>query len=111
MLVPHGKGRYAMNKLPHSTHRFFWDVDPSQLEVDSYPRYVVERLLELGDVPAVRWMLASFSSQEITDVLKTSRRLSPFSANFWALYFNVDKESVLCLSTSFLREQEPIWPY
>ena len=67
--------------------------------------------MELGDVPAVRWMLASFSLQEITDVLKTSRRLSPFSANFWALYFDVDKENVLCLSTSFLREQEPIWPY
>ena len=73
--------------------------------------YVVERLLELGDVPAVRWMLASFSPQEIIRVLETSRRLSTLSANFWALYFDVDKENVLCLSTRSLREQKTIWPY
>ncbi len=100
-----------LSKLPPSTHRFFWDVDPAQLDVEAYPKYVVERLLEYGDLPAVRWMLARFSAQEIIRVLKTSRRLSLFSANFWALYFDVDKENVLCLSTPSLREPGPTWPY
>ncbi len=100
-----------MVRLPQFTHRFFWDVDPAQLDAETYPTYVVERLLEYGDLPAVRWMLASFLPQEIVRVLKTSRRLSPFSANFWALYFSVDKENVLCLSTPSLREPGPIWPY
>ena len=100
-----------MNRPPHSTHRFFWDVDPTQLDADAYPHYVLERLLDLGDVAAVRWMLASFSAPEIIDVLKTSRRLSPLSANFWALYFGVDKADVPCLSIRSPQEQEPIWPY
>ncbi len=100
-----------MSKLPNHIQRFFWDVDPLQLDVDLYSRYVLERLLELGDLGAVRWMLAYFPPQEIIHVLKTSRRLSPLSANFWALYFDVDKETVPCLSMPFLQEPQPIWPY
>lgn len=100
-----------MSELPSYTHRFFWDVDPTQLDVTTYLTYVVERLLEHGDLPAVRWMLSTFSPQEIIDVLKSSRRLSRFSANFWALYFDVDKENLACFSTPSLREQGPIWPY
>jgi hypothetical protein len=101
--------RHAMMKLPPCTHRFFWDVDPSQLDVDAYPHYVVERLLEVGDVPAVRWMLAAFAPEEIIQVLTTSRRLTPLSATFWALYFGVDKEAVPCLSTPSRPEPEPVW--
>lgn len=100
-----------MSKLPSFAHRFFWDIDPTQLDPEAYPQYVIERLLEHGDLAAVRWMLARFSAQEIIRVLKTSRRLSPFSASFWALYFDVDKENVLCLSTPSLRERGPTWPY
>lgn len=82
-----------------------------QLDAEAYPSFVVERLLEYGDLPAVRWLLAIFSPQEIIRVLQTSRRLSPFSANFWALYFDVEKENVLCLSTPSLQEPGPTWPY
>ena len=101
----------STNKLPSYTHRFFWDVDPMQLEIDEHYRYVVERLLEYGDLPAVRWLLAFFSPQDIIPVLQTRRRLSPFSANYWALFFDVNKENILCLSTPSLREPKPIWPY
>jgi hypothetical protein len=100
-----------MIELPQHAYRFFWDVDPLTLDVATYRRYVVERLLELGDLPAVRWMLATFSPPEIVDVLKTSRRLSRLSANFWALYFGVNKEDLPCFSTPSHPEHEAIWPY
>ena len=98
-------------KLPPYTYRYFWDIDPAQLDVDEYPVYVLERLLEYGDLSSVRWILEHFSRQEITSVLQTSRRLSPLSANFWALYFGMDKELVPCLSKPYHREQDEIWPY
>ena len=100
-----------MTKLPEFTHRFFWDIDPTQIDPEAHPEYVVERLLELGDLRAVRGMLTSFPPQLIIRVLMSSRRLSPFSANFWALFFDVDKENVLCLSTPSLREPGPIWTF
>lgn len=100
-----------MARLPDFAHRFFWDVDPARLDPEAYPEYVIERLLEHGDLRSVRWMLNNFPPPQIVRVLKTSRRLSAFSANFWALFFDVDKENVLCLSTPSLREPGPTWPY
>jgi len=97
--------------LPTCTHRYFWDTDPLQLDVDQYPVYVIERLLEYGDLPSVRWMLRHFPREGIAHVVQTSRRLSPFSANFWALYLGLDREDVLCLSRSYQRQPGTIWPY
>ena len=98
-------------QLPPYTYRYFWDIDPTRLDVDGYPIYILERLLEYGDLPSVRWMLEHFSRQEITGVLQASRRLTPLSANFWALYFGLDRERVSCLSKPYHREQDEIWPY
>lgn len=98
-------------QLPPYAQRYFWDIDPTRLDVDRYPVYVLERLLEYGDLPSARWMLEHFSREDIIAVLKTSRRLSPLSANFWALYFGLGKESVQCLSKPYQRAQDEIWPY
>ncbi len=100
-----------MMQLPAYTHRFFWDIDPDKLNVDDYRVYVIERLLEYGDPPAVKWMLASFHGETIISVLQSSRRLSALSANFWALYFNVDKETMPCLSSRYQKEPNGAWPY
>ncbi|MCX7706968.1 MAG: hypothetical protein N2204_03055 [Anaerolineae bacterium] len=100
-----------MTSLPTFTHRFFWDIDPVSLNVDDYRVYVIERLLEYGDLPSVKWMLASFPRETIVRVLQSSRRLSGLSANFWALYFDVDKETVSCLSNPYQKELDGAWPF
>jgi hypothetical protein len=92
-------------RLPPSTHRYFWDIDPTTLVVGEYPVYVTERLLEYGDLEAVHWLLRRFSRNEIVNVLRHTRRVSPFSANFWALYFDLDREEVRCLSKQFQSER------
>jgi len=97
--------------LPTCTYRYFWDTDPQHLDVDQYPVYVIERLLEYGDLPSVRWMLRHFPREEIAHVVQTSRPLSPLSANFWALYLGLDREDVPCLSRSYQRQPDTIWPY
>jgi len=97
--------------LPPYTYRHFWDIDPAQLDVARYPTYVIERLLEHGDLPSVRWLLSTFPREMIVQVLQRSRKLSRRSANFWALYLDVDKESVECLSRPCQNRPDAIWPY
>jgi hypothetical protein len=97
--------------LPPGTHRYFWDIDPTELDVTQHPVYVIERLLEHGDLPSARWMLDTFPLETIVQVLQSSRKLSRRSANFWALYLDVDKEEVACLSKPCQREPAAIWPY
>jgi hypothetical protein len=48
------------SRLPECAYRYFWDVDPVTLDVSKYPRYVIERLMEYGDLPSVCWMERRF---------------------------------------------------
>lgn len=101
-------------RLPECAYSYFWDIDPAKLDVGEYPRYVIERLLEYGDLSSVRWMERCFSREEIVEVLKTSRRLSVLSANFWVLYFDLPvkaKGEVRCLSKQFRGKRAATWPY
>jgi len=94
--------------LPECTYRYFWDIDPADLDVSEYPRYVIERLLEYGDLPSVRWVERHFSREEIVEVLKTSRALSRKSANFWLKVLSVPREEVRCMMYFEDAEADPM---
>ena len=51
----------------------------------------------MGDEDAVRWLRATFSEPEILRVLRTERRLSRKSANFWALVYRIPADTVAAL--------------
>ncbi|RME08794.1 MAG: hypothetical protein D6803_00280 [Anaerolineae bacterium] len=99
------------NRLPKSAYRYFWEIDPAQLDVSAHPRYVIERLLEYGDFPELRWLFRRFPREQIVDTLKRSRQLSRRRAAFWALYFDVPSHSVRCLQKPFHQQRDAIWPY
>ncbi len=65
--------------------RFFWDVDPESLDLSRHKTYIIERLLELGDETAIRWLFAAYQRKDIIEVLRFSRSLSPKSRNFWRI--------------------------
>jgi hypothetical protein len=71
--------------VPGDLKRFFWDVDPSGLDLVRHKAYIIERILEFGDEKAVRWLFDAFSRDDIAAILESSRSLSPKSRNFWRL--------------------------
>ncbi len=97
--------------LPECLRFLFWDTDFDRLRVPGHERYIIERVLEYGDVPEVRWMKRRFSRQQITQVLCQSRRLSRKSADFWSFILNVPTEEVQCSSASFQQQPETIWSW
>lgn len=100
-----------MNKLPKFLKKYFWDVDFKKMDREAYPRDVLARLLEYGDEKAIGWMKRNFTKYQIEDVLFHYRSVSPRSANFWALIFNIDKRNVLCLQKPYLEIRRKHWPY
>jgi hypothetical protein len=40
--------------LPQSLYRYFWEVDPAQLDPGKHARYIINRLLDKGDLAAAR---------------------------------------------------------
>ena len=65
---------------------FFWDADLSKIDIEENKQYIIERILELGDQEAVRWIFSIFSLKEIKKTLEGSRRISQKSKNFWFIF-------------------------
>ena len=100
-----------MRSLPLFLKRYFWDVDFSKLDKKAYATFIIERILEEGDGKAVNWMKKNFALALLRKTLARSRRISPRSANFWQLIFNMKRDKILCLNKSFQKKPEPIWKY
>jgi len=83
--------------IPQHMRPLFWDVNPEDFDPVAHPRYTIERVLEHGDEADVAWLLQLFTRAQIHDVLRTDRRLSPRSANFWALVFELPAGEVAAL--------------
>ncbi len=84
--------------IPSSLQAFFWDTDLATFTPEAYPDYTIFRVLELGDEAAVNWLRKTFTEAEIRRVLKSERRLSEKSANFWALVYRVPSCEIAALN-------------
>jgi hypothetical protein len=73
--------------VPPGLIKYFWDVDPKTLNVRRHSRFVLERILELGDLDALRWAQKQYPTALIVEVCLMSRRLSQRSRNFWKIWF------------------------
>ena len=89
-----------METPPPSTAKFFWDTDPSHLDVDRDYFFIIERLMEEGGDSAIRWMMHRYSDAQRIEVLRKSRRLSRKTARLWQNYYSLGEEEIQCLSTS-----------
>ncbi len=76
--------------IPQELHRFFWDIDADKLNPSEHPLYVINRLLDKGDLAAARWVLRNYSKGTVIDSLKCGPAMSSFSGIFWAHYFEFD---------------------
>lgn len=100
-----------MKALPKFLEKYFWDVEFKKLNFEENKYFITERLLEYGDTRALSWLLNHVKKETIRNILFTKRGLSPKSANFWAIFFNLPRNKVLCLKKSYLKMRKSHWPY
>lgn len=91
--------------IPAKIKEYFWDVDFDHNEESFQPQFIIERVLEFGDLKALRWLLHAYSKSEILSTLKISRRISPRTGNFYALYFDFPSQKLLCMRKPFTQRQ------
>jgi hypothetical protein len=85
--------------LPEFLRSLFWEVEFSDVQLSSHKRYVVERILEYGDDRSIAWLRRHVAPNDIAEVVKSSRAISPNTASLWALVLDIPDEEVACLST------------
>ena len=98
-------------KLPKRLHRFFWDTAAAKVNPRTHPYYVINRLLDKGNLAAARWVVRNFSKETITDTLNQQKDFYPWNGVFWARYFGLPRQQVRCLEPSYLKTRRQLWPY
>ena len=86
--------------IPQYLLTLFWDVNLDNFNPSEFPEYTIGRILEYGDRDAIAWLWQTFSEAQIVKVLRTERRLSRKSANFWALIYGISHDDVAALKVA-----------
>ncbi len=76
-------------KKPTITFRqaLFWDVDTKTIDPEKHARYIIERILDLGNDEEVRWVSGCYPKHLIQDIVKKSRVLQRKSKALWEPVF------------------------
>lgn len=83
--------------IPDHLRSLFWDVNPDEFDPAGHPRYTIERVLDHGEDEDIAWLTRVFTREQIRDVLRSDPHLSPRSATFWALVFDLPASDVAAL--------------
>lgn len=94
-----------MNQIPDHVKEFLWDINLETLNNETHYKFIIERVLEFGDEEALKWIQKEYEKSQILDVLKNSKRISPKTGSFYALYFGVPREELLCIKKPFTQKQ------
>ena len=73
--------------------------------------YVINRLLDKGNLEAARWVLHTMPRGVVGGVLKNRRDFSPRNGTFWAQYLGISEKEVACLNPFYLKQRRQLWPY
>ena len=65
--------------------KYFWDVAYEDLSLEKYPKFIAERILNFGDLDAVKWLQSVLDREFIRSVILNSRNLNPKTKNYWIL--------------------------
>jgi hypothetical protein len=82
--------------LPREMRRFFWDCAFPRLRWETDRDFVIARLMERGDLPAMQWLRRRVGDAELRRwlVKHRGRSLSPRRLRYWELVLDVPHRRV-----------------
>ena len=60
----------------------FWDVVIEKLDKDTNSFFIIERILEYGDIDDWQWLKENYTAEQIADVAEKSRVISRKTKSF-----------------------------
>ncbi|MFZ5633364.1 MAG: DUF6922 domain-containing protein [Bacillota bacterium] len=97
--------------LPEFTHPFFWDINVAEVDPARDYFFVIERIMEYGNDPAIRWLISYYGDERLKEVMKASRKISKKTASLWQNYYDLPPEEIRCLNKSFQKTDKIFWNY
>lgn len=90
-----------MDTLKKTT--LFWDRDVNTIDPAKHCQFIIERVLQYGDVEDVRWAKGYYGDEALREVVVKNHILDHKSQNFWCVYFNIDP--ALCFQNQSIKKQ------
>lgn len=99
-----------MSQPPEFLHRFFWEYDPAEIDIEKHADIIQKRIMERGTLRAMVWLREIFSKKERASFLARigCRVLPPRELNYWAMISNVD-EKIRKKWVQEARNKKDIW--
>jgi hypothetical protein len=100
-----------MAKIPKEWHKYFWEVEPKEVDLEENAYYVMGRVLEWGNLDAVRKLRRHYGDARLKEFLLStnSRVLGKKTMRFWQVILNLSPEE--CARISSIRDKNRLWPY
>jgi hypothetical protein len=100
-----------MTKIPKEWHKYFWEVEPKEVDLEENAYYVMGRVLEWGNLEAVRKLHRYYGDARLKEFLLStnSRVLGKKTMRFWQVILNLSPEE--CARISSIRDKNRLWPY
>ena len=58
-----------------------------------------------------KWMVKTYSVEDISNVLKTSKQLTPRETYFWSHFLDIPQNEILCLNKNLQKMPKTSWAY
>jgi len=75
------------NTLPNFVTQHFWGDNLLDLSWEKNQKYIIQTLLERGNIDSLSWLFSKINKKEVKEQLP-NLKLSSKSANFWKVYLS-----------------------
>ena len=84
------------NCLSQLSPVLFWDVDKAMADMDKYPAFFIQRVLEYGQLSDWRLLVKYYGLDKIVSVCKSLRTLDSVCLSYICTISNTRKEDYRC---------------
>jgi len=97
--------------MPTAFQPLFPSSNIQDLDTQRDKNYIIQTLLKNSTLGGWQWMIETYSNEDISTILKTSRSLTPKESYFWSYFLNVPQTEILCLNKDLQKTQKTSWVY
>jgi transcriptional regulator with XRE-family HTH domain len=103
-----GAPRESESDLVHRLGRLFWDRALQSGDMDQYPRWVVDRVIQYGKVADIRALCTFLGRERFLTIVSDVRMQSVKMERFWLSLLRL--EGVPCMKKPSLPPAASFWP-
>ncbi|MEP7166571.1 MAG: hypothetical protein ABI758_01170 [Candidatus Woesebacteria bacterium] len=97
---------------PPQDFQFLFPSSPVQdLLAERDKTYIISTLFRNATLPAWQWLVQTYSKEEMSTVLKTTKTLRKKDVMIWASYLHIPTTEIVCLQTKSQTGLKSSWTY